>query len=229
MGRRHGIFSLALLLAQLQPVPFAMAQGFGSGLGSVVPGTAGGFTQDWGYEPPAQCVSEPVDTPPLPIKPLDKDASAQLVMMIAADGRVADAMIQKGSGDDARDNALLAHARANWHYRPLSKNCKFAKVRVTSHYLHVTCAPRALEETQTSPNVKIQDHALSVEIAVAVVPDGSVTNASVTRSSGDAALDAAAVSHVKEAWRWEPYSCPTAKPPVMGSVTVAFPFIASEP
>jgi len=219
-----------LALAQIVPVPFAAAQGFGTGLGEVASGSAApGYTRGWGYDPPANCVSVPVDTPPLPIKPLDRDVTANLLMMIAPDGRVAAAKIDKGSGDDARDAALVAHVLANWHYRALPKSCDYAKVKATSHYLHVTCAPQALAETQTSPKVKIQDRALSVDIAVAVVPDGSVSTASVTRSSGDAALDAAAVAHVKEAWRWEPYNCPTAKPPVMGAVTVQFPFIASEP
>ena len=222
----YWIFSLTLVLSQLQP---AAAQ-FGSGLGSVVSNpTAGGISQGWAYEPPAQCNSVPVDTPPLPIEPLDKDVTANLLMMIAPDGRIAAAKIDKGSGDDVRDAALVAHALANWHYRPLPKSCDYAKVKATAHYLHVTCSPQALAETQTSPKVKIQDRALSVDISVAVVPDGSVAAASVTRSSGAAALDAAAVAHVKEAWRWEPYNCPTAKPPVMGAVTVHFPFIASEP
>lgn len=223
-------FTAVLILSQLQPVPFAVAQGFGTGLGSVVPNPAGGgFTQGWNYEPPANCTSVPVDTPPLPIKPLDKDVTATLLMMIGPDGRVAAAKIAKGSGDAVRDEALVAHAQANWHYRPLPKSCDFAKVQATAHYLHVTCAPQPLLETQTSPAVKLQDHALSVDIAVAVVPDGSVATASITRSSGDAALDAAAVAHVKQAWRWAPYACPTAKPPVMGAVTVQFPYVASEP
>ena len=180
------------------------------------------------------CSSTPDLTPPLPITPLDRDVSVTANLQIAQDGAITAAHLLQGSGNDSRDADLMAHVEKNWLYRPMRKGCNNAYERVVIHYLHVSCVPQPLPGTQTSPDdVDVQDRPRSTDLRIGVAPDGRVTDAAVSRSSGDAKLDAAAVAHVKEAWRWQPYACkdPGGAPvrSVNGTATVSFDYAVPDP
>lgn len=189
------------------------------------------------HVPTISCVAQSDESamPMLPIKPLAKDVAVILQLGIGPSGRVNAARILTTSGDGALDAQLVAHVRANWRYYPVAcgntpgENDVLASARVTVHLPHVSCDPRPLPETQTAPEVDFQDRPRSTELQVGVVSDGTVQFANVTRSSGDAALDAAAAAHVKQAWRWQPFSCPNASQMVLGSATVAFPYAVVDP
>jgi TonB family protein len=231
MTRRRAII-LTLVLASSQlllPFAAALAQ-FGTGL--TPPGNSPGFTQQ-GPDPLTGCFAVPeVQSFPV-MDPLTEDKSARVDQVIGKDGRIIAAKIGDGSGDVARDAALLAHVRQNWRYRPLARDCDSVRIQTRLHFPHITCAPQPLPEAQTAPDVDFQERPRSVELQVGVVPDGTVALVSVSRSSGDAALDAAAMAHVKAAWRWQPYVCKDTKgdalPMVMGAATIQFPYAVPDP
>lgn len=176
-------------------------------------------------DPGSACHPSPGSMPPLPIEPLDRDVTAAVILSVGEGGKVTAARLNKGSGDPKRDAALLEHIKQNWRLPECRYYGNFAFV---VHYPHITCAPQPLPETQSTPQVEIQDRPRAVEVSVAVGPDGSVVSASVAKSSGDAALDAAVVAHVKATWRWQPYVCPSATPPVAGKAIVNLPYAMIE-
>jgi TonB family protein len=228
MGRlRRGV--LVWLLAassQMLSAPFAVAQ-FGSGLEppSSAPGLSEAMSSD-----PASCAATPLSTPPPPMKALDRDAAVRLQVVVGRDGRIMDGHVLEGggSGDPARDAAMLAHVMQNWRYQPRGEHCQAVTLRIAAHFPHVTCAPEPMRETWTEPDVDLPDRPRAVELRVGVGPDGTVQTAEVTSSSGVAALDAAALAHVKAAWRWQPFACNTA-PLVMGSVRIDFSYVPPDP
>jgi TonB family protein len=207
---RAVLVSLLAAASQMLSAPFALAQ----------------------PEPPDSnsCAPVPLLTPPLPMAALDQDAAVRLQVVVTRDGRIADGHVLDGggSGDAARDAAMLAHVMRNWRYRPRAEHCQAVTLRIAAHFPHVTCAPEPMRETWTEPEVPLPDRARAVELRVGVGPDGTVQTAEVTSSSGVAALDAAALAHVKAAWRWQPFACNTA-PLVMGSVRIDFSYTPPDP
>jgi TonB family protein len=200
----HGfLLSLSVASAQILPAPFALAPA---------------LAQD-----SKDCTPVP-DVQAMPaMQPLKDDVTVGLQIVVGRDGSVTDAHVMDsgGSGDAARDAAMLAHVKQSWRYRPRAEGCRNAELRVTVHFPHITCAPAPLKETWTEPDVALQDRPRAVELQVGVSPDGAVQTASVLSSSGVAALDAAAVAHVKAAWRWQPFAC-AASPLMTGTVRVEF-------
>jgi TonB family protein len=224
---------LSLVVVSMQVVPPAVAPALAQ-FGSRLPPTENpsGLTQR-GPDPLAGCFAVPeVQSFPV-MDPLKEDKSARVDQVVGKDGRIISAKIGDGSGDVARDAALLAHVRQHWRYRPLARDCDSVRIQTRLHFPHITCAPQPLPEAQTAPDVDFQDRPRSVDLQVGVVPDGTVILVSVTRSSGDAALDAAAIAHVKAAWRWQPYVCKDATgdalPMVMGAATIQFPYAVPDP
>jgi TonB family protein len=233
MRLRAILLSLVMALAQILPVSVAPALAqFGSGLSP--PGNSPGFTEGMLPDPDAsagisKCTPAPGSVPPLPMTPLDRDVTAVITVTVAKDGSITTVGVGVGSGDDARDTALAAHVQKNWHLSV----CGPGRFRFRVHFPRIACAPQPLLETQTAPEVDFQDRPRSVDLQVGVVPDGTVALVSVTRSSGDAALDAAAMTHVKQAWRWQPYTCQDAKGDVLrmvlGTATIQFPYAVPDP
>lgn len=175
-------------------------------------------------------------TPLPPLTGRYSDDHVTLELVVGQDGGVAAATVDQSSGDAARDAAVLAHVKKNWRYYPLGKGCGSSRTRARILFPgRVTvCAPEPLRETQTSPeDVDLQDRPRSVDLSIAVRWDGTVATAEVTQSSGDAALDAAAVAHVQQAWRWRPFSCADAHGQgisvVTGMANVQFPYAVPDP
>jgi TonB family protein len=213
------MLALAVMLSPVLAVPFAMAQS----------GAPMRQADEGSCAPVADSQSLPE------MAPLNTDAAVRLQIVVAPGGRITDGHVMDGagSGDAARDAAMLAHALRNWRYRPRDGQCRPVTLRVTVHYPHITCAPQPLPETQSAPDVEWQDRPRAVELRVGVAPDGRVTDAAVTRSSGDAALDAAAAAHVRQTWRWQPYACfdPAGNRMslVSGAARVEFPYAIPDP
>lgn len=92
------------------------------------------------------------------------------------------------------------------------------------------CSAALLPGIQLYPALAPLKEDANARVDLVVGPDGRVVSARIGDGSGDAALDAAALAHVKQAWRWQPYSCPAAASAVtMGSATVRFPYMVPGP
>lgn len=182
-------------------------------------------------EPDANsCTPVPEVQTSLDMAPLKDDVTVRLQIVVARDGRVTEGRVMDsgGSGDAARDAAMLAHVKQDWRYRPRGEQCQNTELRINVHFPRITCAPEPIRETWTEPDVALQDRPRAVELQVGVSPDGVVRTATVRSSSGVAALDAAAIAHVKAAWRWQPFAC-AASPLMMGTVRVEFSWVPPGP
>jgi TonB family protein len=73
--------------------------------------------------------------------------------------------------------------------------------------------------------LKSLGNAVSAILRVFVLADGSISDAQITRSSGDRALDAIAIAYVKENWRF--IAASASGQPVPDWTTVLVPFRAS--
>lgn len=157
-----------------------------------------------------------------------------LDLKVGQDGQVKEAAIARSSGDAGSDAEVQAFVRENWRYYPLGQGCGTAKTRprIVLASIIARCEPQPLLETQTSPNVRLQESPRATELAINVRWDGSVADASVTHGSGDTGLDAAAVAHVKQTWRWQPFSCTdidgSTITAVKGAATVHFSYARIE-
>ena len=184
--------------------------------------------------PRARCValSAPGSRPqpPLALAQPRRGVRASLDVTVGEDGYVAKARIDESSGNAALDAALLNHVFQTWHFWPLAEGC----APDTEHYLvrfpEADCITRPIPASQTLPAVAPQRQTRAVDLQIVVAPDGRPLSANVAASSGDAGLDAAAIAHVKAAWRWEPIACKRVVSylrgtalPVMDMVRVVFP------
>jgi len=147
--------------------------------------------------------------PPLPLtfaQP-DRGVRTALDIEVAPDGRMLTTGITESSGDASLDAAVLAHVRQNWHFWSLGEGCPNATKHAAFRFPEMGCIPRPVADSRTPPSVAVQDRPRAVDLLMGVGPDGKLMFANVIRSSGDAALDAATVAHVKDAWRWQPITC----------------------
>jgi outer membrane biosynthesis protein TonB len=166
---------------------------------------------------------------PLALAQPRRGVTAGVQVSVAPDGRLADSSLYIRSGDAALDMALLAHVRETWRFYPMAEGCDSVTERFFIRFPEAACIARPLMESRTLPSVaRAAGRAVSLQVGVG--HDGKPLFTNVMQSSGDAALDAAAAAHVKEAWRWEPITCPRAQPrftdtplPVLDTVRVAFP------
>jgi len=168
--------------------------------------------------------------PPLALAQPRRGVRASVDVTVGQDGYVAKARIDESSGNAALDAALLSHIFQTWRFWPLAEGC----APDTEHYLvrfpEADCITRPIPASQTLPAVAPPAQTRAVDLQIVVAPDGKPLSATVVASSGDAALDAAAVAHVKAAWRWEPIACKRVMSylrgtalPVTDMVRVAFP------
>lgn len=148
-------------------------------------------------------------TPPIPLSlaQVNRNVSASVDLVIGEDGSMQDSKIADGSGDAALDAALLTHIRQNWHYWPQAAGCGVDKKHVLVRFPQSGCIPTPVLESRTVPDAAPQTRARAVDLQVGLDPEGKVLFTNVIRSSGDTALDAAAQTHVKAAWRWQPMAC----------------------
>ena len=212
MGKwRSWAMASVVALAQLVSPPYAAAQTSGAPDGTA--GTSG-------------CTPLASAIPPLPMAPLKDDVTAVITVTIERGPTISHVGVGVSSGDPARDEALIAHVMKNWRL----ESCGLGRFRFRVHFPRLVCDPQPLLETQTPPDLDdYPDRPRSTQLQVGLVPDGTVETATVTRSSGDAALDRAAVAHVRKAWRWQPFSCPGAQAVLMGTATINFPYMTPEP
>jgi TonB family protein len=145
--------------------------------------------------------------PPLTLAQPDRGVNAAIDLSVAPGGQMLDARIVESSGNDALDAALLAHVRQQWHFWPLADGCPADTVHAFVRFPEAACIPAPVPESRTAPAVAPQGQARAVDMQIGVDADGKVLFTNLIRSSGDAALDAAAAAHVKAAWRWQPVAC----------------------
>jgi TonB family protein len=144
---------------------------------------------------------------PLALAQSRRSMSASVDMMVEPDGRMRDVHISDSSGDAALDAAVLAHIQQNWHLWPLEEGCPAERKHVHYRFPEKDCIPQPVLESRTMPADEPSDRPRAVDLQMGVAPDGKLLFTSVIQSSGDASLDAAAMAHVKAAWRWQPITC----------------------
>jgi TonB family protein len=144
--------------------------------------------------------------PSLTLAQSDRNVSASLDIDVAPDGRMLGSKVVAGSGDAALDAALLAHVRQSWHFWPLADGCPNATKHIQFRLPEMSCVPQPVTESRTPPAIA-SDRPRALDVQIGVGPDGKLLFTNIVRGSGDAALDAAAVAHVKAAWRWQPITC----------------------
>ena len=177
------------------------------------------------------CVPQPLpgSTPLPPMNRRYRGEFAVLDLTAEPDGKVSAAGVSRSSGVASRDAFMKTQVQKTWRYYPLAAGCPAAHVqpRIAFPNIVSVCEPSPMPETQTSPDVTWQEAPRSVDLAITVRFDGAVVGAEVKHSSGDAVLDAAAIAHVKQAWRWEPFSCADLHgqgiATINGDATVHFP------
>jgi TonB family protein len=145
--------------------------------------------------------------PPLTFAQPGRDVSAALNVEVAQDGRMLKITIAASSGDAGVDAALLAYVQNSWRFWPLAEGCPNAIRHVFYRFPEMACIPKPVMESRTAPSVAPQRQQRAVDLQMGVGSDGKLLFTNIARSSGDAGLDAAAVAHVKEAWRWQPITC----------------------
>lgn len=132
---------------------------------------------------------------------------ATVRVTIGADGRVTDAGVYKGSGDAAADTAAVAAARAST-YAPAMQGCKpvsetvyFDEV-VRPDYAHLgsNCSIANVPATTLKmaqpvyPDAARIVHASGVAaVQLTIGPDGGLTSTELVMSTGNKALDQAAL------------------------------------
>jgi TonB family protein len=132
---------------------------------------------------------------------------ASVDVTVGQDGYVAKARIDESSGNAALDAALLSHIFQTWRFWPLAEGCEPDTEHFQVRFPESDCITRPILASHTPPAVAPQRQTRAVDLQIVVAPDGTPLSATVIASSGDAALDAAAVTHVKAVWRWEPIAC----------------------
>lgn len=179
-------------------------------------------------------------TPGLPLSfaQPERGINAAVEMMVQPDGTMQDIHIADSSGNAALDAALVSHIRQNYEYWPMAAGCPAQKKHLYFRFPEATCIPRPVLESRTMPDVVSQEERRGqaagaprfADLQIGVDPKGKVLFTTVIRSSGDAALDAAAQAHVKAAWRWEPITCKRTEVfsrgeplPVMDMARITFP------
>ena len=152
------------------------------------------------------CKPTPIGGMPLTMNPPAawRGKIVRMYVDIREDGTPSDVRLVGPSGDAALDAAAIAHARQTWHWAPLICGRKSSGQDI------VVVVPRANCQARTGwrppPPLALAQPRRGVRAAVMVTiaPDGRMTDAAVDRSSGDAALDAAFLDHVRQTWRFYP-------------------------
>jgi TonB family protein len=85
----------------------------------------------------------------------------------------------------------------------------FAPARAQDNAASVRCAALPMDATQSPPTLKPPPdwQGKSVSLQMQLNRDGAPMAVSVARPSGSPELDAAAMAHVQQAWRWQPLHC----------------------
>ena len=133
------------------------------------------------------------------------------------------------SGSDSLDAAAIKQVMQTWRWAPLACNRTTANAVANVGVPRMTCRASGFFP---SPSLALAQDSRSVSISVdfLVEPDGQMRDLHIADSSGDAALDAAALAHVRDAWRWQPITCQRTQVyrlgmalPVIDFVHIAFP------
>lgn len=123
---------------------------------------------------------------------------------IRQDGGVADVKLVDSSGSAALDAAAMAHIRQTARWAPLrcgrtsSGQAVYVGIPRATCLVHTGWRP-ALPLALAQPR-----RGVTAGVQVSVAPDGRLADTSLYISSGDAALDAALLAHVRETWRFYP-------------------------
>jgi TonB family protein len=67
--------------------------------------------------------------PPYPQTTRQRHGTTHLLVTVNADGKVAAAIIDKGSGWKEDDAATLAHVKTSWRWQPFQSGCSVTKVK----------------------------------------------------------------------------------------------------
>lgn len=144
---------------------------------------------------------------PLTMAQPGRSVSASVDMNVQLDGRMTDIHIADSSGNAALDAALLAHIRQNAQYWPLGAGCPVEKKHLYFRFPEESCIPKPVVESRSLPTVAPSGRPRAIDLQIGVAPTGEVLFTNLVRGSGDDALDAATMAHVKAAWRWQPIAC----------------------
>lgn len=224
-------FSFLVALSQLLPVSFAWAQAqapapapapapppppadyfpvgreSGQGVDLGIPNSDGPYGFASGPYPPgsprASLFAQP-RTPLILDAPKEwQGKDVRLSVLLREDGSIEDVKVDSSSGIDALDLAAVAHAKQLWHGAPLPAGVTDHSVKAQIRFPEVKCRKRGnVGWTPGLPLALAQDNPVRPSFDVTIAPDGRIAGVVLHHSSGDAAFDAAILTHIRQTWRF---------------------------
>lgn len=205
-----------MALSQLLPIPFAAAPAWAQGQQQQQPLSKGGgggapsADRTLGQDPCIPIALGPTRLPPSMDPPTEwRGKYVTLYANLATDGSVKSVSLLHPSGSAALDEAAMAKVKQAWRWAPLI--CGERGQQFSVGVARLTCVPAGW---MPAPPLTLAqpDRDTSAAMDIAVAPDGRMVEARITSGSGDAALDAALLEHVRQNWHFWPLAagCATA-------------------
>ena len=147
------------------------------------------------------CLSRPLAGLPPSLNPPQewRDKFVTFYVNLRQDGSVEDVHLLHPSGVQALDIAMLAQVKKSWRWVPLACNRTTANAQATYRVPRQDCIARgftpAIPLTMAQPG-----RSVNASVDMMVQPDGRMTDMHIADSSGNAALDAALLAHIREHW-----------------------------
>lgn len=137
-------------------------------------------------------------TPP----PEWREKVVRMYAAIRQDGSVEDVKLVGASGSASLDAAVMAHVRNTWHWAPLICGRQSSNERIAFSIPRLRCKPLVGWMPAMPLALAQRSRSVNASVTLSVGQDGRMLESRLGDSSGDAALDAAVLAHVRQTWRF---------------------------